>query len=153
MKAEETRKKLISEINKQFSKVNSYSAEKGTQEGTLDEMMAFKLEKPKMFEPNQISNEKIIPNTLDIQTVKGIGFKSSGIAPLGGWNKPKEIYSMKELIDSNPENMQTFSYDTKTVKAQVGLIKRKDWQDILFSDVDLFQPIEFGTTLKKIFKF
>lgn len=152
MKAEETRKNLINELNTQLSKTGSFSAMPKKSNELESNFTSLSYGKPKMFEPNTLNAVKITPNTLDIQSVKGIGFKSTGIAPLGGWNRPKEIYDMKELINSNPENMKTFSYDVKTVKAQVALVKRRDWQDILFSDVDWFKPIEFTMGMKKLFK-
>ena len=107
-------------------------------------------DKPKLFEPKAAESIQVKPNTLDIQSVKGIGFKSNEDS---NWinNKQQEIYDMKALIQSNPENMQTFSYDTKVVKAQLSLVKKKDWYDILFEDIDWFKKIDFPLG-KRIFK-
>lgn len=58
---------------------------------------------------------------------------------------------MKELINSNPDGMRTLSIDNKTVKAQYALIKKKEWQDILFEDVDWFRKIDLYGSFKKIF--
>lgn len=150
MKADETRKKLIKELNAQFEE----SADSIVHEEEREDLMKYfslkMFDKPKLFEPKATESIQVKPNTLDIQSVKGIGFKSNEDS---NWinNKQQEIYDMKALIQSNPENMQTFSYDTKVVKAQLSLVKKKDWYDILFEDIDWFKKIDFPLG-KRIFK-
>ena len=58
---------------------------------------------------------------------------------------------MQALISTNPEGMQTLAYDEKVVKKQLALVKRKEWQDILFSDVDWFMQIDLTSGIKKLF--
>ena len=59
---------------------------------------------------------------------------------------------MKELINANSENMRTISYDEKVVKTQLALVKKKEWQDILFEDVDWFKKIDLTSGIKRLFK-
>lgn len=104
--------------------------------------------KPNLFEPIRLDGTS---KEFEISPVVGMGFKDSIPSNASSQtNKSEEIYNMKEFINSNPENMKTFYYDTKTVKTQYALVKRKEWQDILFSDVDWFKPISFG--FKNLFK-
>ena len=58
---------------------------------------------------------------------------------------------MKELINSNPETMSTFTYDEKVMKKQLALVKKKEWQDILFEDIDWFMQIDITSPIKKFF--
>ena len=136
MKAEETRKKLYMELSKQFSRFDPG-----------DPTVNFpspSFEKPKMFETKK---NDLISSSIDSQFVKGISFERKSEVS----NTPTEIYSMKELINTNKENMRTLSYDTKVIKAQLALVKKKEWQDILFSDVNLFENINIISEMKKLF--
>ncbi|MBQ9314133.1 MAG: hypothetical protein IJ220_03910 [Clostridia bacterium] len=151
MKAEDTRKKLISELNAQLSELNGRH---NIQIKSKDSMKSFSIpafEKPKLFEPQTSKNSEISLNTLDTQSIKGIGFKEDNHSNSTDYT-PKEIYNMKEFIQSNPENMQTFSYDVKVVKAQLALVKKKEWQDILFEDVDWFKKIDLTSGIKKFLR-
>ena len=106
--------------------------------------------KPKMFEPLKITDETSNFNSMDEQSIKGIGFKNNKTT--GKHGIQQEIYSMEDLINSNPEGMKTFSYETDVVKTQLALVKKKEWQEILFGDIDWFQPIDFAGGFKKLFK-
>lgn len=149
MKTEDVRNNLIKELNMQFSKTGmSFD----TQKGPDDPITTFPsptFEKPKMFEPKNLTGFDIGSSSTEIPAVRGIGFKNNNLDTKT--SDAQEIYNMKELINSNPDNMRTLSYDTKTVKAQYALIKRKEWQDILFEDVDLFKPIDLYSGFKKFF--
>ncbi len=151
MKAEETRRNLINELNTKFAKTGSFF---GISEDPGDPVITFPsptFEKPKMFEPLKINTTE--SNVFsEIHEVRGIGFKDNiGNTPNSYKNKPVEIYNMQELIKSNPEGMRTISLDTKTIKALYALVKRREWQDILFEDVDWFKPIDITSGIKKMF--
>lgn len=125
MEPEDVRKNLIKELNGKYNK-------------------------PKLFEPVKLGDEN---KGFEISPVIGMGFKdsvSNGASFANG--REQEIYNMKEFINSNPEDMKTFYYDVKTVKTQYALVKRKEWQDILFGDVDWFKPINFGKGFKDWFR-
>ncbi len=143
LKAEETRKRLYDELNSEFVGDGFF----GNQEETVG-TNTFSLGsiKPRMFEPKVSNNVQPTSNSIDMQSIKGIGFNAKVN------EKSQEIYSMKELIKSNPENMQTFSYDPKIIKAQYALVKKRNWEEILFSDVDWFKPIDLSSGFKALFK-
>ena len=125
MKPEDVRNNLISELNVKYNK-------------------------PKLFEPVKLENTS---NGFEISPIVGMGFKdsiSNGTSFSSG--REQEIYNMRDFINSNPESMKTFYYDTKTVKTQYALVKRKEWEDILFGDVDWFKPIDFGKFFKNWFR-
>lgn len=159
MKADETRRNLINELNAKFSETGSFF---GASEDPGDPIITFPsptFEKPKMFEPLKVSVDNTTNLMSSIPVVKGMGFRDNSNVVGTPTNKkkiinekPQEIYSMKELIDSNPEGMRTLSLDTKTIKAQYAIVKRREWQDILFEDVNWFQPIDITFGLKKLFK-
>ena len=159
MKAEETRKNLIKELNMQFAKASNKAEDPGDPVITFPSPV---FEKPKMFEPLKINidNKSNSSESSERLAVKGIGFKDTTIN-ISNISKEKriyndesiEIYDMKKLIQSNPEGMRTLSIEPKTMKAQFALIKRKEWQDILFRDVDLFKEIDLATGIKKMFHF
>ena len=161
MKAEETRKNLIKELNMQFAKASNCFSKV---EDPGDPVITFpspSFEKPKMFEPLKINNENKnnFSESSDIFSIKGIGFKDATIIT-GDISKEKKIYSdepieiydMKKLIQSSPEGMRTLSIEPKVVKSQFALVKRKEWQDILFGDVDWFKEIDLTAGFKKIFR-
>lgn len=144
VKAEEIRFKLMTELRTQFSETDANLL--ATPKTELDTPI---IEKPKMFIPKTSGRLEIV--TEDISApIKGIGFKNTteNVKDV----ESQEIYSMKELITTNPDNMRTFSYDEKVVKAQLALVKKKEWQDILFEDVDWFKPIDITSGIKKLFK-
>ena len=85
MKAEETRKKIMAELNNEWNGESVFSADMKT--------------KPKMFMPKSI-NHSINVEASDSQVFKGIGFKSN--TSKIGINDSYEIYNMKEFINSNP---------------------------------------------------
>jgi len=152
LKAEETKKRLIYELNMKYEAPNELLDVK---ENTSKSFSTQLFGKPKMFEPSNIQNNTTSSNPLNMESIRGIGFKTKENSQLidAKKSKPKEIYNMKEFIKSNPENMQTFSYDTKVVREQLALVKKKEWQDILFNDVDWFHQINITSGLKKMFKF
>ena len=159
MKAEETRKNLIKELNMQFAKASNKAEDPGDPVITFPSPV---FEKPKMFEPLKINidSKSNSSESSERLAVKGIGFKDT-TTNISNISKEKriyndesiEIYDMKKLIQSNPEGMRTLSIEPKTMKAQFALIKRKEWQDILFRDVDLFKEIDLATGIKKMFHF
>ena len=149
MKAEETRYRLMTELQAQFANINTLSTDVNNTAETFDDTS---LEKPRMFIP-KTSESLSVEVEASQDTIKGIGFANTIIDTNTKPNEVKEIYNMKEFIATNPENMQTFSYDTKIIKTQMALVKRKEWQDILFSDVDWFMKIDITSGLKKIFGF
>lgn len=147
MKAEEIRCRLISELEAQFS---GKDVSLTTPEEPVITFPSPSFEKPKMFETKTSpSLEFHVDSTIPV--VKGIGFKNKRTDSSIAVEENKEIYSMKELIDSNLENMQTFSYDEKVVKTQLALVKKRDWQDILFDDVDWFMKIDIISGIKRLF--
>ena len=143
MKAEETKKRLYNELNKEFATNSFFGSKEATEETSTFSLGSIK---PKMFEPKVSNNVQPTSNSIDMQSIKGIGFNDKVN------EKSQEIYSMKELIKSNPENMQTFSYDPKIIKAQYALVKKRNWEEILFSDVDWFKPIDLSSGFKALFK-
>lgn len=147
MKAKETRFRLMTELQAQFSKTDATlltTSKKDIEAPTLD--------KPKMFIPKTSGRLEMVTDTLSTP-VKGIGFKNTTVEiPTTKNVENQEIYSMKELINANPENMRTISYDENVVKAQLALVKKKEWQDILFEDVDWFKKIDLTSGIKKLFK-
>ena len=160
MKAEETRLRLMNELQAQFSKTDVTSS---TVSDTNTTKFIFKqnedlyvekisLDKPKMFMPKESGRLEIITDSLSTP-VKGIGFtNTTNEFSSTKLNGNQEIYSMKELINTNPENMRTLSFDEKVVKAQLALVKKKEWQDILFEDIDWFKKIDITSGIKKLFR-
>lgn len=144
--AEEIRKKLISELNAEFSASKNTPSISFAPDEPIVTFPSPSFEKPKMFEPSKIGNENFINDKL----VKGIAFKTSK-AESAKKQKTDEIYSMKEFINSNPANMSTFSYDEKIMKKQLALVKKKEWQDILFEDIDWTMQIDLVSPIKKFF--
>lgn len=109
--------------------------------------------KPMMFIPKPAPKAEPLNSDLGIK-INGIGFLNSLDVVK---NEPEvtlqEIYSIKELICSNPESMATIAYDEKILRASMELAKRRDWQDILFADVDWNMKIDIIANLKKLLKF
>lgn len=138
----------MEELKAQFNKTDAYLAGSSKAAETFDNTI---LEKPKMFIPKDYGRLKLTYESSS-NAVRGIGFKKTTENINSTEFENKEIYSMKELIDTNPENMETFSYDENVMKAQLALVKKKEWQDILFGDVDWFMKIDITSGLKKIFK-
>lgn len=155
MKAEETRANLIKELNAQYHQTGSFFSAPKIPDGPVTHFPSPSFEKPKMFEPIKIGTFNSLNATSDIPAVHGIGFKDNVVVKkkVKHESAPQEIYNMKELINSNPEGMRTLSYDTKTIKEQYALVKRREWQDILFYDVNLFKPIDITSSFRKFFKF
>lgn len=158
LRAEETRKKLIDELNTKYAKTGSFF---DLTEDPGDPVVTFPspiFEKPKMFEPVKINIMNEGNPSFEIPEVRGLGFKDTTINEKviseeknTSRDKPVEIYDMKKLIQSNPEGMRTLSIEPKTVKAQFALVKRREWQDILFEDVDWFREVDLTAGIKKIF--
>ena len=146
MKAEETRYRLMTELQAQFSKTDAPLIMPQSMETKTSGY-----DKPKMFIPKDTGRLEMVSETISTP-IKGIGFKNTTEVISETKIENQEIYSMKELITNNPDNMRTFSYDEKIVKAQLALVKKKEWQDILFEDVDWFQKIDLLSGIKKIFK-
>lgn len=146
MKAEEMRFRLMTELQAQFSKTDA----------TLNtpvniETDTIKLDKPMMFMPKSTGRLELEKDNFS-SPIKGIGFKNTTGTISTKLNENQEIYNMKELIGTNPENMRTISYDEKVVKAQLALVKKKEWQDVLFEDVDWFKKIDITSGIKKLFR-
>lgn len=165
MNAEETRKRLKMELEAQFLNDNfnmSKEKEDAQAKSSVDTVLSFApgepvvtfpsptFEKPKMFMPKSITEHET-SSSITSKTVKGIGFSNK----IGSTKKVTkgtgEIYDMQALISTNPEGMQTLAYDEKVVKKQLALVKRKEWQDILFSDVNWFMQIDLTSGIKKLF--
>lgn len=147
MKAKETRFRLMTELQAQFSKTDAalFTTSKNNIEAST-------FDKPKMFMPKVSGRLEMVTDSLSTP-VKGIGFKNTTVEIPSTENiENQEIYSMKELINANPENMRTISYDEKVVKAQLALVKKKEWQDILFEDVDWFKKIDLTSGVKRLFR-
>lgn len=164
MKAEETRVRLIAELEAQFSGAGAttvvQSASKNAVLGSVIQyapkenvtnMSFLDFDKPKMFIPKD-SGRLEMQVTETIPAVRGIGFKDAGAEETTlNILENHEIYSMKELIDKNPENMQTFSYDESVMKTQLALVKKKEWHDLLFEDIDWFKNIDLLSGIKRLF--
>lgn len=156
MKAEETRLKLMNELHMQFSKTDAISnpiSNKVVNDVTLNtdiNIEKISLGKPKMFIPKEMGRLEIVTGAMDTP-VRGLGFKNT-TDEFTKISENQEIYSMKELINTNPENMVTLTFDESVVKAQLALVKKKEWQDILFEDVDWFMKIDIASGLKKLFR-
>lgn len=146
MKTEETRKKIMFELQAQFQETGSSSVSSHAPDDPVVSFPSPTFEKPKMFMPKDSGRLEM---TADFN-IHGIGFadeknnvKSKDIENI-------EIYNMQDLIATNPVNMKTITYDENAVRAQLGLVKRKDWQDILFEDVDWFKKIDLKASFKKL---
>ena len=161
--AEETRKRLKMELEAQFLNDN-FNITKGDAQtkSSVNTVLSFApgepvvtfpsptFEKPKMFMPKSIT-ENETSFSITSKTVKGIGFSNKIENTKKVTKGTSEIYDMQALISTNPEGMQTLAYDEKVVKKQLALVKRKEWQDILFSDVDWFMQIDLTSGIKKLF--
>lgn len=144
MKAKDVRNKLTQELQAQFSNADASLFAPGE---PVINFPSPSFDKPKMFEP--IKHYKGSEGSTDSFNIKGIAFgDKNGEQKL----ENNEVYNMQELIASNPENMSTILYDEKVLQTQLALVKKRDWYDMLFSDVDLFKPIDFGMSVKKLFK-
>lgn len=62
----------------------------------------------------------------------------------------KVVYNMKDICDTNKENMITIEY--ATIPAERALAVRKTWKDILFAEVDLNKQIDVWGAVKKFCK-
>lgn len=147
MKAEETRQRLMFELKAQFDGTSSTS---DTPDEPVVTFPSPNFEKPKMFMPKEAGRLEM---TNDFN-VHGIGFAEKSITqnPQNSINNEEiEIYNMQDLIATNPVNMKTITYDENVVKKQMGLVKKRDWQDILFEDIDWFKQIDLVAGIKKIF--
>ena len=151
MKAEETRRRLISELETQFSKADVNFTAFKTPDDPATNFPSPSFDKPKMFMPKTSGRLEMI-TTSEIPAVNGIGFKNSKSTNKIKLNENQEIYSMKELINMQPENMKTLSYDEKIVKTQLALVKKKEWQDILFEDIDWFKKVDVVSGIKNLFR-
>lgn len=60
------------------------------------------------------------------------------------------VYNMKNLCDSNKENVITIEYGT--IPAERALAVKKTWKDILFAEVDLNKQIDVWGAVKKFCK-
>ena len=148
MKAEETRKIFIQELNAQFSGLGTFSGGLKEQKREGNVVSSTTLEKPKMFAPKAIST----PISLDIQPIRGMGFKDTKVDKILPSVETEEIYDMQALIESNPEGMRTLSYDTKTIKAQMALVKKKEWLDVMFEDIQWTKSIDLVGGIKSMLK-
>ncbi len=148
--AKETRDKLIKELNAQFSSPNESESISFAPDEPIVTFPSPTFEKPKMFEPVSCVNVKKTETTNN-KIVKGIGFAATNYENRNSQKVLSEIYNMKEFINSNPETMSTFIYDEKVMKKQLALIRKKDWHDILFEDVDWFMQIDIVSSIKKLF--
>lgn len=145
--ASETRLKLIKELNEEFSNISN---ELTPPDEPVTNFPSPRFDKPKMFMP-QTSGRLEVVNEKPVTTIRGMGFRNVKETRSDNYYvEGQEIYSMKDLINANPENMQTFSYDEKVVEAQLALVKKKEWQDVLFGDVDWFMKIDLTSGIKKI---
>lgn len=144
--AEEIRKKLMDELNAELSAPKDVTSISLAPDEPVVTFPSFSFEKPKMFETVKGGNENFINDKL----VKGIAFKTSKVES-SKKQKTNEIYSMKEFINSNPATMSTFNYDEKIMKKQLALVKKKEWQDILFEDINWSMQIDLATPIKKFF--
>lgn len=144
MKAKDVRNKLTKELQAQFSIAGASLL------APNEPVINFpnpSFEKPKMFEPIKDDNcSEFSTNTFN---VKGITFKNKKVTSKVD---NSEVYSIQALISSNPESMSTILYDEKVLQTQLALVKKRDWYDMLFSDIDLFKPIDLGMSVKKLFK-
>ena len=165
MNAEKTRKRLKTELEAQFlnDNFNMSNEKKDAQvKSSVNTVFSFapnepvvtfsspNFEKPKMFMPKAIAEHEA-SSSITSKTVKGIGFSNKIESTKNVTKSMDEIYDMQALISTNPEGMQTLAYDEKVVKKQLALVKKKEWQDILFSDVDWFMQIDLTSGIKKLF--
>lgn len=56
-------------------------------------------------------------------------------------------YNIKEICDTNKDNMITIEYGT--IPAERALVVKKTWKDILFAEVDLNKQIDVWGAVKK----
>lgn len=165
MTTEEIRKRLKTELEAQFlnDDFNMSDVKEDAQaKSSVNTVLSFApdepivtfpsptFEKPKMFIPKS-TTEHEISSSITSKTVKGIGFSNKIESTKKVTKDTGEIYDMQALISTNPEGMQTLAYDEKVVKKQLALVKKKEWQDILFSDVDWFMQIDLTSGIKKLF--
>ncbi|MBO5178908.1 MAG: hypothetical protein J6B87_00985 [Clostridia bacterium] len=62
----------------------------------------------------------------------------------------KVVYNMKDICDTNKENMITIEY--ATIPTERALTVKKTWKDILFAEVDLNKQIDVWGAVKKFCK-
>lgn len=166
MNAEETRKRLKMELEAQLlngnfntSDLDSKLEAKPSTSTVLnfspgEPIVTFPsptFEKPKMFMPRSTHAHES-SSSIASKAVKGIGFSNKTLSAKSADKVAGEIYDMQALISASPEGMQTLAFDEKIVKKQLALVKKKEWQDILFSDVDWFMQIDLTSGIKKFFK-
>lgn len=144
MNAEEIRKKLMNELNAELSASKDTPSISFAPDEPIVTFPSPSFEKPKMFEPIKNGDANFINDKL----VKGIAFKNKKVE---NQKTTGEIYCMKEFINSNPASMSTITYDEKVMKKQLALVKKKEWQDILFEDIDWSMQIDLATPIKKFF--
>lgn len=148
--AKKTRENLIKELNAQFSTEGKTTSVSSVPDEPVVTFPSPTFEKPRMFEPvGGITFNKT--ETINNKIVKGIAFSNTTSEKPKTKNNSYEIYNMKEFINSNPETMSTFTYDEKVMKKQLALVKKKEWQDILFEDIDWFMQIDITSPIKKFF--
>lgn len=150
MKAEEIRKKLMIELSEQLLAEEKATTITFAPDEPVVTFPSPNLEKPKMFEPLNIANVKK-NETINDNIVRGIGFQTSNIESKKMKNVSCEIYDMGDFIGSNPNTMSTFTYDEKVMKKQLALVKKREWQDILFEDIDWSMQIDLVSPIKKFF--
>lgn len=148
MKAEEIRKKLMKELSEQLSVEEKATTITFAPDEPVVTFPSPSYEKPKMFEPLNITNVKK-SRAINDSIVKKIGFETSNIEGKKMKSIPCEIYDMGDFINSNPNTMSTFTYDEKVMKKQLALVKKKEWKDILFEDIDWFMQIDISSPIKK----
>lgn len=144
MNAEEIRKKLMNELNAELSASKDTPSISFAPDEPIVTFPSPSFDKPKMFEPVQNVDTSFTGDKL----IKGIAFKNKKVEKA---KTTSEIYSMKEFISSNPINMSTITYDEKIMKKQLALVKKKEWQDILFEDIDWSMQIDLATPIKRFF--
>lgn len=165
MNVEETRKRLKMELEAQLLTGNFNTSDLDSKlktKSSTNAVLSFSpnepivtfpspsFEKPKMFIPRP-THEHESSCSIASKTVKGIGFSNKTLPVKAADKVADEIYDMQALISASPEGMQTLAFDEKVVKKQLALVKKKEWQDILFSDVDWFMQIDLTSGIKKFF--
>lgn len=166
MDVEETRKRLKMELEAQFLNGNFNTSNSETDVETKNSentVLSFApgepivtfptptFEKPKMFMPKTVNKTQTL-ESITSKAVKGMAFSNKSQVTKNAKKTTEEIYDMQAWINANPEGMETITYDENVVRKQLALVKRKEWQDILFSDVDWFMQIDLTSGIKNFFK-
>lgn len=60
------------------------------------------------------------------------------------------VYNMKEICDSNKNNMVVIQYSS--IPLEKSLVVKRTWKDILFSDIDLNKEIDVWGAVKRFCK-